>query len=67
MARPSKYSDELVKTICDRIANGESLRSICKGDNMPSNSTVMLWLKDKPEFQAQYARTKELQADNLFD
>lgn len=56
-----------MKTICDRIADGESLRSICKGDDMPNTSTVMLWLKNKPEFLGQYARAREWQADNLFD
>lgn len=67
MARPSKYSDNLVNEICARIADGESLRSICREEGMPSNDRVRCWLKEKPEFQAQYARAREMQADSFFD
>lgn len=63
MARPSKYTDALAATICARIANGESLRTICKDPAMPGNSTVFAWLAAKPEFQEQYARAHEAQAD----
>lgn len=65
--RPSLYSKELINNICEKIANGKSLRSICSSDEMPSTSTVMLWLKDKPEFSEQYARARGFQADMLFD
>lgn len=44
--RRSTYSDALANEICDRIANGESLRAICGGKGMPSKATVMRWLDD---------------------
>lgn len=65
--RPSKYSDELVTEICERIADGESLRAICREDGMPEQKTIHVWLNKKPEFQQQYARARELQADSFFD
>lgn len=61
--RPSKYSDELVEKICEKIANGRSLRSICAEAGMPTMSTVCKWLSENKEFSEQYARAREKQAD----
>lgn len=67
MGRPSDFTQELADEICERIADGESLRAICTDDNMPSTSTVCRWLAKDREFQEQYAHARELQADALFD
>lgn len=53
--------------ICERIANGESLRAICDDEGMPAKSTVCLWLIEDKAFSDQYARAREAQADALFD
>jgi hypothetical protein len=53
--------------ICERIADGESLRSVCEDDGMPDKSTVFRWLGKHAEFRDQYARAREAQADSLFD
>lgn len=65
--RPSSYTEETADTICERIANGESLKSICECDDMPSKSTVFKWLNDIPAFSDKYARAREAQADSIFD
>lgn len=67
MGRPSDYSDELVNQILDRLANGESLRAICAGDDMPNRATVFRWLRSYPEFAALYALAREAQADAYAD
>lgn len=67
MGRPSNYSQEIVSTICDRLANGESLRKICADDDMPAMSAVFKWLSLHKDFAEQYARAREVQADTLFD
>lgn len=69
MARPTKYSEQLVDTICSRLADGESLRSICEDDAMPDKATVLRWLSDEKNagFATKYARAREMQADALFD
>lgn len=67
MARPSKYSDALAGEICSRIAQGTPLRTICADAGMPGLATVITWLGKYPEFQAQYARAREEQADALAD
>src|SRR5690606_532057 len=65
--RPSDYSEALVDAICERIANGESLRSICSDDDMPSKTSVFNWLAKHPEFLTKYARAREVQAEALAD
>ena len=54
-------------TICERIANGESLRQILDTDGMPASSTVFVWLSEDSGFSEQYARAREAQADAVFD
>lgn len=53
--------------ICERIANGESLRQILETEGMPASSTVFLWLSEDAGFSERYARAREAQADALFD
>ena len=65
--RPTLYSDELVQTICKRIAEGESLVSITTDDDRPGYSTVMAWLAAHKEFQEKYAHAREVQADFYAD
>jgi len=67
MGRPSEYSQEVADLICERIADGESLRSICDADEMPAKSTVFKWLAANETFSDQYARAREAQADAVFD
>ena len=67
MGRPSTYSDEMADAICERLADGESLRSICRDEGMPDKATVFRWLAANEVFRDQYARAREAQADALFD
>lgn len=62
-----EFSQEIADTICERIANGESLRSICANEDMPSQVSVFRWLAARDEFSKQYALAREAQADALFD
>lgn len=56
------YSQEVADAICARLAEGESLRSICRDAGMPSPSTVLRWLQDedKKAFAEHYARSREM-------
>jgi hypothetical protein len=58
--RPSVYTEELVEEICDRLADGEPLRHICRSDGMPSWRTVYDWLGQNEDFAARIARAREL-------
>lgn len=53
--------------ICERISNGESLRSICADADMPNKATVFRWLASNEIFRDQYASAREAQADTIFD
>lgn len=65
MGRPSDFTQEVADAICERIADGESLRSICQTEGMPSRMTVFRWLNDpeRSSFRDQYARAREEQAE----
>lgn len=65
--RPTSYTEELADTICERIADGESLRSICDGDDMPNKSTVFRWLAADEAFATRYAHARDAQADTFVD
>lgn len=69
MARPTKYTKEIATQICSRIAEGESVRTICKDNKMPAASTVFYWLldKDKKTFLEQYETARNIQAENMFE
>ena len=67
MGRPSAYSERLADKICSRIADGESVRSICADKGMPSKSMVFRWLGKHETFRDQYVRAKEAQAEHMAD
>lgn len=67
MGRPSEFRQETADAICERLAEGESLRSICLDEEMPASSTVFKWLAANEAFAEQYGRAREAQADTLFD
>ncbi|MGA4534894.1 DNA packaging protein [Citrobacter braakii] len=63
--RPSDYTEELAELICLRLAEGESLRSVCRDDGMPSKQAVLRWLARNEQFRAQYVRAKEEGAEAI--
>lgn len=52
-------SEEVRQTICDQLADGRSLREICRQDGMPACSTVFKELSEDATFAEQYARAKQ--------
>ncbi len=65
----SDYGDHIKDKICQRLMDGESLRSICRGEGFPAESTVRVWIYTDvdPEFTAQYKRAREVQAEVFAD
>lgn len=61
------FSEELADRICEGIADGRSLRSICNDEGMPNKATVFRWLAVSEAFRDRYAHAREAQADALFD
>lgn len=60
-------TDELFDEICERMVDGESVRTICKDDHMPAISTLMKILNQNPDRSAQYARALQMRADAMFE
>ncbi|MCI9769062.1 ubiquitin carboxyl-hydrolase [Proteus mirabilis] len=58
---------ETAHDICSKLAEGESLRSVCRRSGMPSKATVFRWLSENAEFRDQYAKATEQRADALFE
>lgn len=61
------FSEDVTAQICELIAEGKSIRAICKRKGMPAMSTVFKWLSQDEAFAEQYTRAKDQQADNLFE
>lgn len=75
MGNTTTFTQEIADKICEEIAtSSKSLRTICKGKDMPAVRTVLSWLSEgdktdaKEEFRRflhQYTRAREQQADFL--
>jgi len=66
--RTSIYTQKLADEICKRIAEGESLRSICRDEKMPNERTVRSWALDTTSpFFPQYARAREIAYHSMAD
>jgi hypothetical protein len=67
MTRPTSYTAERAKRVCDLVAEGESLRTIGEMRGMPSRRTVRGWLNAHPEFEREYEVARRERTDNLVD
>ena len=56
--RQTLYTPEIADEICERIANGETLRAICRSPGMPVWRTVYDWLEAHESFATAYARAR---------
>ena len=71
--RPSLYSEDLCAVICERLSEGESLRSICRDAGMPHLITVLRWIgsDDHVGFRIQYGEARaaglEHKADEILE
>ncbi|WP_297391240.1 hypothetical protein [Acidiferrobacter sp.] len=62
-----RMTREIFTAICERLAQGESLRQICRTDGMPHMTTFHAWLHAHPDAHSYYARARELQAEYYAD
>lgn len=62
------YDPEIASTICEQLAEGKTLREICRAEGMPPESTVRNWaLTDREGFAAQYTRAREIGYHSMAD
>jgi hypothetical protein len=70
----TQYTDELADRICEKLAQGKTLRAICREAGMPAEATVRSWaldLDNHASFAAKFARAREIgyhtMADEILD
>jgi hypothetical protein len=63
MGRPSEFSDDIFAIICERMAEGETLRQLCSDPDMPNRNTVLRWVKNDDGRRRQYDLARQAQAD----
>lgn len=61
------YTPELAAKFCAKIADGGSLRSVCKKACMPSKATVFRWLGEHKDFVKMYEKATDERADGQID
>lgn len=65
IGRPTDYTEELADKLCERLSEGESMRTACKDDDMPARATIFRWLREKDGFKDQYDRAKQEACDYM--
>ncbi len=66
MARPSEYDFKMCVDICERISEGESIKSILKSnENYPSFQTWCKWKRDNDELLDLYTRSVQDKAESV--
>lgn len=63
--RRSTYTEAAATEICNRLADGEPLRAICREEHMPAWRTVYSWIASRDEFAARIARAREIGFDAI--
>jgi hypothetical protein len=69
MTFSTKQVQDFQDKICLDLANGESLLSICRADDMAGYSTVMEWLGNEKykHFAESYARARDINTELSFE
>jgi hypothetical protein len=66
--RPTSFNKDIVDIVCKRLAAGETLRGICRDENMPHEATFRTWLlDDKNGVYTQYATARDIGLDVMAD
>ena len=72
MGRPTVMTTDMRDAICEALAGGNSLRSVCINESMPAMSTVLLAVvQDRDGFSEQYMQARRAggfsHADRIID
>lgn len=65
MSRKDTYTQKIADEICERLAQGEPLRQICRDEHMPAWRTVYDWLDKYEDFAASITRARDLGFDAI--
>lgn len=62
-----RWTPKLGAEVLERLEAGRGLDEVCAQPDMPAYSTVMRWIKERPDFHEAYLLARATQADRLFD
>lgn len=65
VGRPTSYTQDIADRVCEQLALGKSLRTVCKPDDMPCVKTIFNWFRTQDGFLQQYERAKEEAAEMM--
>ncbi len=57
----------ILNTVCDRLSNGEALRTILKEKDMIDSTTFYKWIDSDAEKAKQYAQAREAREEFIFE
>jgi hypothetical protein len=67
--RPTIFTEILAAKICQRIADGESIRAICSDSDMPSTTAIFRWIANGKYdgFRQLYESSMQIRLETLGD
>lgn len=63
--QPTTFTQEIADEICQELAEGKSLRTVCEPEHMPAVKTIFNWMRTNEQFLQQYTRAKQESADAM--
>lgn len=67
IGRPKAVTPRIADEICERLADGETLKRICADDHMPARSSVSLHVVNNVVFSDRVARAREAGSHVIVD
>lgn len=65
--RGSSYTTAIGELICERLSEGEPLKTIAADPEMPALSTLYNWLREHDEFRGMYRLARQAQAETRIE
>jgi len=59
IGRPSKYTPEIAREVCERLSDGEPLRQICRDEHMPAWTSIYAWAAQDKALSERIAQARE--------
>lgn len=64
---PTTLTWEIAEEICERLADGESMKAICRDPDMPNITLIYKWKRDTPWFDRMFKQARQDQVHTLVD
>lgn len=61
------YTPQLAEEFCARLALAETVEEVCAQPDMPSQTTVYRWRREREDFAQRYDAAREVQGHRRFD